>query len=734
MDGDELDQAKWDQWSRLLAGLAGQVGGSKRDDGVMQRLYELAVELRDKLRYSQGRLRTVKQELAVTTAAARSERQESLARLRELETEVARLAGAVQSQGSTLAARETVASATAAENEQLRRHVAALEKQLQRTEEDRLVTITERNEALRHLDKMTQLLEDSENRAATAQAEHSGLLSELVATKGRLADMSALETLYGAARDELQRLDKENLELKDMVAGGSAVLGRSRILEALGIPDSSDVFMSTRGPGGGGGRRGGSGRSRSAPRTRRLSASASPAAGAAAITASTRGAFVPELVPLTADVYRSSGGKALARPLSPGRGTMRSPGGGGAVSGGLLGAYRGGGGGGGGSQMLEDPVSDMAFLGPPSSAYPPDPENYVFYRVGGGYATKIDPLQPVVPQPRASGWVPKDVVRLVQAFRHSYGLSLEWRFWEPLVLMIDEVYRSRADGTLAAMRAAQREKLKTVKRQMRSALGYPSALANGKIGHLQRQLTNARKTLADGDRKGDVTLKQMAVKDYHLGYQLDRAVEENHALRRSLEELEELYTSALSTGGGGGGGTGGRAGAGAAGGPSPGGAGSPPPPPHVSRGGASAAAYNPYGSPVGPSAGGASGVSASPSSAAAYVSPRGLAPHHHALLYPQHQHQHQHQQHQQQYQAAMGRAAAAALASNGGGGGNGHGGHYGNGGDDVTSIGGGVSEGAYSRHTSLGSGAHAAGAYGGGAGAGGGVGHGHGGVSAAAHL
>mgnify|MGYP001807657979 CR=1 FL=1 len=26
-----------------------------------------------------------------------------------------------------------------------------------------------------------------------------------------------------------------------------------------------------------------------------------------------------------------------------------------------------------------------------------------------------------------------------QAFRHSYGLSLEWRFWEPLVLMIDEV-------------------------------------------------------------------------------------------------------------------------------------------------------------------------------------------------------------------------------------------------------------------------------------------------------
>ena len=39
---------------------------------------------------------------------------------------------------------------------------------------------------------------------------------------------------------------------------------------------------------------------------------------AGAITASTRGAFVPELVPMSADVYRSSGGRTLARPLSPG--------------------------------------------------------------------------------------------------------------------------------------------------------------------------------------------------------------------------------------------------------------------------------------------------------------------------------------------------------------------------------------------------------------------------------
>lgn len=41
----------------------------------------------------------------------------------------------------------------------------------------------------------------------------------------------------------------------------------------------------------------------------------------------------------------------------------------------------------------------------------------------------------------------------MQAFRHSYSLSLEWRYWEPLVLMIDEVYRSHAEvrGATAAM-------------------------------------------------------------------------------------------------------------------------------------------------------------------------------------------------------------------------------------------------------------------------------------------
>ena len=45
--------------------------------------------------YSQGRLKSVKQELSVTAASARAERQDALQRLQELETEVARLASAV---------------------------------------------------------------------------------------------------------------------------------------------------------------------------------------------------------------------------------------------------------------------------------------------------------------------------------------------------------------------------------------------------------------------------------------------------------------------------------------------------------------------------------------------------------------------------------------------------------------------------------------------------------------
>ncbi len=50
-------------------------------------------------------------------------------------------------------------------------------------------------------------------------------------------------------------------------------------------------------------------------------------------------------------------------------------------------------------------------------------------------------------------------------------------------------------------RCCPRPASQTVKRQLRSALAYPSALANGRINHLQRQLAAARKVLAAGDQK-----------------------------------------------------------------------------------------------------------------------------------------------------------------------------------------------------------------------------------------
>lgn len=50
----------------------------------------------------------------------------------------------------------------------------------------------------------------------------------LLATKARLGELSGVEGLWRAARDELGRLDKENGELKEMVSAGIDTLGRSR--------------------------------------------------------------------------------------------------------------------------------------------------------------------------------------------------------------------------------------------------------------------------------------------------------------------------------------------------------------------------------------------------------------------------------------------------------------------------------------------------------------------------
>ncbi len=51
----------------------------------------------------------------------------------------------------------------------------------------------------------------------------------LMASKSQLGELSQVRALYVAAREELDRMEKENAELKDMVqAGGVAEVGRSR--------------------------------------------------------------------------------------------------------------------------------------------------------------------------------------------------------------------------------------------------------------------------------------------------------------------------------------------------------------------------------------------------------------------------------------------------------------------------------------------------------------------------
>ncbi len=47
--------------------------------------------------------------------------------------------------------------------------------------------------------------------------------------------------------------------------------------------------------------------------------------------------------------------------------------------------------------------------------------------------SQAHPMLPFAPQvgneplPKASGWVPKDVIRLAQAFKHSNRIKTEWK-------------------------------------------------------------------------------------------------------------------------------------------------------------------------------------------------------------------------------------------------------------------------------------------------------------------
>lgn len=48
-----------------------------------------------------------------------------------------------------------------------------------------------------------------------------------------------------------------------------------------------------------------------------------------------------------------------------------------------------------------------------------------------------------------------------QAFRHAYKLHApDWVYWEPLLLLIDEVYRAQHGQMLASAQAASKDKLK----------------------------------------------------------------------------------------------------------------------------------------------------------------------------------------------------------------------------------------------------------------------------------
>ncbi len=62
--------------------------------------------------------------------------------------------------------------------------------------------------------------------------------------------------------------------------------------------------------------------------------------------------------------------------------------------------------------MSAEALRELVWLGPPCSAYPPGAEQYEYLRVAGGYAPCCTGA--TLDVPKASGWVPKQVVRAVQ--------------------------------------------------------------------------------------------------------------------------------------------------------------------------------------------------------------------------------------------------------------------------------------------------------------------------------
>ncbi|KAJ9523456.1 hypothetical protein QJQ45_005350 [Haematococcus lacustris] len=80
------------------------------------------------------------------------------------------------------------------------------------------------------------------------------------------------------------------------------------------------------------------------------------------------------------------------------------------------------------------------------------------------------------------------------AFRRAYGLKTpEWAFWEPLLLMVDEVYRGTADTLLASAQSKFKQRMAEMKRRLQAAMTYPEVLHASRVAHLKRNLNTMRK-------------------------------------------------------------------------------------------------------------------------------------------------------------------------------------------------------------------------------------------------
>lgn len=592
---EEIPAETWEAWNRLLTpsaqqqlrsargyGSSGIKSRSLKPEDQLPALHALALELRDRLRFSHKRVEDLKAEVAAARYEAEAEKQRTAKRLMVFEAEIDRLRQGVTHQSTTMDTHAQLtwqlqtdlhqaqlqAQRALAEVEEIRRQSQAEADRVRRQSQAEIQAAKAEAEACKRqaqldieagirravadadgskaqlqaqlaadvaaaraqsedyckqLDEYRQdlqaraqadiqaamaALDEAERRAAAAEAraaaaqahaadaesqkdgvvaelqniaaqvddvaarqENQGrtqadLMAALVASKARLSELHALEGLYCEARDELERLDKENLELRDMWQNGVAELGRSRILE--GLPAGSHSLL--------------------------------PDSLLPAYTGTKKSAKGKKKNGWIQEYMYDGGMQPLAR-SSPTR-----------------------------SLPVSSPSSlpDMAYLGPSSRMYPPDPDSFVYVRVGGGYDSKHVGTEEL---PKASGWVPKDVIKVVQAFRHAYKLHFpDWVAWEPLLLLIDEVYRAYQKRLPVPIKPR-------VPANMAPQLQLPHVVQSSRIAGLKRQLESMRRSLGMRSCRDTNTLKKIAEREYQMTRQLDEAIEQNIQLRRAVSQL-----------------------------------------------------------------------------------------------------------------------------------------------------------------------------------------------------